>query len=460
MAVVRASRRFKLLASFALVIAGGGGALSACGVGQALRVASSLTAHELCSQTFVAHRDPEAVFREYVRPMVGVPGVKQLLRFEVDAAHHDVTASVGGGFAARAVYAEGRGCTVVHTARELGAIAVPPIPPGGVALVPALDPALDAAVARAFAEPTDGPHLGRKAIVVVADGKILAERYAPGYGPDTPMQSWSMAKSVTNALIAVLVRDGKLAVGQPAPVARWQTPSDPRRAVTIDQLLRQTSGQPFGQSNSGFDRSTHMQFLSSDTAGVSAAANFDPPGTRWSYTDGNYAILSGIVRDAVGGTPEAVVGFARDAVFAPLGMTSALFEFDEVGTPMGADWVFATARDWARFGLLYASDGVVGERRILPAGWAAYSASPTPEAEIGYGAGFFTNVGASRGAAHRRAWGAPADSFLALGNSGQVVLIVPSHRLVVVSLGFSLDDSNRTPVEGAAGLAAAASALL
>jgi CubicO group peptidase (beta-lactamase class C family) len=91
---------------------------------------------------------------------------------------------------------------------------------------------------------------------------------------------------------------------------------------------------------------------------------------------------------------------------------------------------------------------MVGARRILPAGWAAYVASPTPQAVIGYGASFFTNAGPSLGAIRRRAAGAPADSFFALGNSGQVVLIVPSRHLVIVSLGFALDASNRGPVYG------------
>lgn len=436
-------------------------ALSACGVGRALRVASALTAHELCSQAFVAGRDPELVFRDYVRPMVGVPVVEQLLSYNIDPARREVTASIAGGFGARAAFAPGRGCTVMHGGARPAAITTTAIPAGGFTLRDAFDPEVMAAIDDAFLEPSSGPRLGRRAIVVVADGRVLGERYADGDAPDMPLQSWSMAKSITNALIAILVRDAKLSLDAPAPVAAWRAPGDPRRAITIDHLLRQVSGQPFGQSNTGFDASTRMQFLESDTAGYSAAARFQgAPGERWTYTDGNYAILSGIVRDAAGGSSEAFVEFARSRLFGPTGMTSALIELDEIGTPMGANWVFATARDWARFGLLYAGDGMVGDTRVLPEGWVAYSARPTPQAEIGYGAGFFTNVGTSQGATARRAWGAPADSFLALGNSGQVILVVPSHRLVVVSLGFSLDASNRGPVKGASRLAAVALARL
>ena len=417
--------------------------LSGCGVDRALHVASSVAAHELCSQTFVAGRDTETVFRQYVQPFIGVAVVKDSLRYQVNPERREVTASVGGMFSARAAYAEGRGCTVMNKAAGApAAVAVDPLPAGdGFALVegPA-DPSLAAAIDRAFTP-------DRKAIVVVHDGRIIGERYAPGYGPDTPMQSWSMAKSVTNALIALLVHDGKLSIDQPVPGLP--------NGITVDHLLRQTSGQPYGSSNSGFDLSSRMQFLEPDTAAFAASASFEgKPGERWSYTDGNYALLSGIVRRSAGGTPGSVVRFARRELFGPVGMRSALLEFDESGTPMGASWMFATPHDWARFGLLYLNDGVVAGKRLLPEGWVAYSASPTPLADRGYGAGFWTNRGADQGSRRRQGWGMPADAFFALGNSGQIVLVVPSARLVIVSLGFDADSDNGAPVKAVARLTA------
>lgn len=419
-------------------------ALTGCGVDRALHVASSVTAHELCSQTFVAGRDAGTIFRDYVQPFIGVAAVSNRLRYQVDRERREVTASVGGGFAARAAYADGRGCTVMNRSDGApAAIAVDPLPQGGgLALDEGpTDPALAAAIDRAFTP-------DRKAIVVVRDGRIVGERYAPGYGPTTPMQSWSMAKSVTNALIAILVRDGKLAVDRPVPGLP--------NGITIDHLLRQTSGQPYGSSNSGFDLSSRMQFLEPDTAAF-AAARFDgKPGERWSYTDANYAILSGIVRRSAGGTPDAVVHLARRELFGPVGMTSALLEFDEAGNPMGASWAFATARDWARFGLLYLHDGVVNGKRILPAGWVAYSAAPTPQADGGYGAGFWINRGSDAGSRRRQGWGMPADAFFALGNSGQIVIVAPSAGLVVVSLGFDVNSETGAPVKAASRLTAAA----
>jgi CubicO group peptidase (beta-lactamase class C family) len=297
-----------------------------------------------------------------------------------------------------------------------------------------------AAVDRAFAETPNGPYQDTKAVIIVHNDRIIAERYAAGYGPDTPMQSWSMAKSITNAMVGVLVREGRLSLDGPAPVAAWRDPADPRHAVTIDQLLRQTSGQPFGSAGSGFGKSARMQFMESDTAAFAAAARFSgKPGENWSYTDANYAILSGIIRDTLGGKAEDVVRFARREIFAPAGMTSVVQEFDEAGAPMGGSYVYATPRDWVRFALLYLRNGAAGERQVLPKGWAAYSAQPTAQAWVGYGAGFWTNLGSSKGATLRRALGAPADSFFADGDFGQHVLIVPSEHLIVARLGFSQD---------------------
>ena len=241
----------------------------------------------------------------------------------------------------------------------------------------------------------------------------------------------------------MLVREGRLQVNAPAPVPAWASPADPHHAVTIEALLRQVSGQPYGSSNSGFDRSSQMQFLYPDTAAYAEAARFDPAGARFSYTDGNYAILSGILRRELGGSAEDVARFAHRELFGPLGMTTMTMEFDEAGNPMGASDMLASARDWARFGLLFANDGVIGGRRILPPGWADWSARPTPGALLGYGAGWWTNRGPTRAEARRRAWGAPADSFFASGNYDQTILVSPSERLVIARFGFAQDPDGR-----------------
>jgi CubicO group peptidase (beta-lactamase class C family) len=294
---------------------------------------------------------------------------------------------------------------------------------------------LEAALDGAFREPAVLPYRRVKAIVILHEGKLVAERYAPGYGADTLILGYSLAKSVTNAQIGILVQQKKLSVGQRAPVAEWGDPSDPRHAITTDQLLRMSSGLAIEEYDSGFDPVSRMLFLEPDMAGFAARSKLKAvPGTQWEYTSGNTLILSRMIRDAVGGRAD-VVEFARKELFEPLGMTTATMEFDSTDTPVASIYILLSARDWARFGELYRKDGVVNGKRILPDDWVDYSAAATLNTD--YGAGFWTNRGAHGDAAERIFAGMPEDAFYGSGNLGQRVVIIPSEGLVIVRLGLT-----------------------
>jgi CubicO group peptidase (beta-lactamase class C family) len=447
-----------LAAAFAATIA-----LSGCDrLNRAAGVPVYYVSHQLCSAVFVAGLDPGQFYREAIAPEI-VP-VSSLIHYDIDRANRAVTASLAGIVHSRAVYRGPLGCQVEHGAEQpqpdiavaSAASAAPPLLPpiAGPDVVEPADPALKAALDRAFAEPAEAPHRYTKAVVILHDGRIVAERYAPGIGIRTPLLGWSMTKSVTNALIGILVREGKVAVDRLAPIPAWSDPSDPRHAITIDNLLRMTSGLAIGQSltsdwRSAFDPSAQMNFDMADEAAFAEQAKLAvPPGAEWKYTNGNTILLCRIIRDQVGagagGDAAAVYRFAHRELFDKLGMAHVTLEFDAAGTPIGSNAMWASARDWARFGMLYLNDGVVndgvrGGERILPAGWVDYSARPTPQAaEYGYGAGFWTNRGARSGGALRRVRaGMPADSFMARGTQGQYVVVVPSAKLVVVRLGFA-----------------------
>lgn len=407
--------------------------LTGCAPAQAPRVATAFAAHVLCSGAYVSERDPMAIFEQHISTAPGLRHVAKAMRVSVDDTARAVSVSLGGAFEETAVFAMGRGCTVAGSGVEVAPInrvrPVVPGPPPRSSDQPDLEAALDAL----FADEAQAA----LAVVVLRGGDIVTERYAPGIGPETALLSWSVAKSLVHALVGLLVMDGDLDVHAPAPVGAWADPADPRHAVTVDHLLRQVSGQPFGSANTGFDRASRMLFLSGDTAGTSATARFTPPGQRgWSYTDGNYAILSGILKDRVGG-PEDLVQFAEQRLFQPAGMKHVTLEFDRSGTMMGAAFVLASARDWARFGQLYLDNGVVEGHRILPESWVRTARSETAGAEGGYGAGFWINAGQSTGARARRAMGAPAPSFFASGNFGQTVLIMPESDIVVARFSES-----------------------
>ncbi|HKX40543.1 MAG TPA: serine hydrolase [Burkholderiaceae bacterium] len=442
---------FALLAAASPLLTGCGNLSSP---GTAAHVATGYVSHQLCAAVFVAGREPEAYYRDAIEAMGGAAAF--LMRHEVDRERAEVRATIAGFAESRAIYRPPFGCVNATGTPPAGlAVAPRPIVGAGIDLPPAeplwppiagnavvepADPALRAALARAFEETTQGPKRHTEAVVVVHRNRIVAERYANGVGIETPLAGWSAAKSATNALLGILVRQGRLAMDAPAPIAAWADPRDPRHAITPDQLLRMTSGLDAGQTLrdvSAFDPAARMLFVERDMAAFAASRPLaDVPGSRWTYTDPNTLLLSHIVRELSGGSAESARAFAQRELFDKLGMRHATFEFDAAGTPIGSSQLWAPARDWARLGLLYLHDGVAGGQRLLPPGWVDYSARQTPGSEsVGYGAGFWTNRGGGAGATYRIAAGIPADAFMARGSHGQYVVIVPSQQLVVVRLG-------------------------
>ena len=291
----------------------------------------------------------------------------------------------------------------------------------------------------AFAEP-DPKHLRRtRAVVVLYQGKIVAERYAPGFEQDMPLPGWSMAKGVVNALVGILVGQGKLNLNSPALVPEWQREGDPRREITLDQLMRMTSGLEFSEkAGNPFSDVVQMLFTTPDAAAYAANKPLTAkPGTCWNYASGTSNLISRIIRHTLGD-----VGYGQfpyQALFGPLGMSSARFESDASGTFVGSSFLFATARDWAKFGLLYCHDGVWMGERILPEGWVHYSTTPETT-DRQYGAHFWLDI-QQKNRTMDLDKSLPADAFHAIGYEGQCVSIVPSRQLVVVRLGLTRKSS-------------------
>jgi len=424
--------------------------LCACGhlsPGRAASTATGFVSHQLCSAVFVAKQDPEHYYRQAVEPMAGP--MSFLMHHTIDRDRAEVRATIVGMAESRAAYRPPYGCVNSTDGLPAATLAPPrPATPGAPLLaaiataepVAPTDPSLRQALDHAFDESPPGPLRQTHAVVVVHRDRVIAERYAAGIGVQTPLAGWSATKSVTNALLGILVRQGRLDMNAPAAIAGWSDPRDPRHAITPDQLLRMTSGLDAGQSlNAGspFDPAAQMLFVEHDMAAFAARAPLaHEPGTHFTYTDPSTLLLSRLVRDLAGGDAARTYAFAHRELFDKLGMRDVTFEFDGAGTPIGGSHLWAPARDWARLGLLYLHDGVVGGERILPAGWVDYSARQTVGAEyVGYGAGFWTNRGSGYGAGYRVAAGMPANAFMARGSHGQYVVIVPSHELVIVRLG-------------------------
>lgn len=414
------------------------------------KVATGFIADVLCAETFVSGLDIRRNLTETIDAMPGAGLLTWAMDYQVDRMRKDVTVTLFGIGRSHAVYREGLGCTLEHGG-GITDVTLPPDdrqPPllpeiAGSAVVSPQSPELSAALDHAFAEPISPPFRRTRAIVVMKSGRIIAERYADGIGPETPLLGFSMTKSVISALTGILVRQGRLKLDGPAPVAAWANPDDPRHAITVDQLLRHTAGLALGNSlqaslGSAFEPVNRMKFTEDDMAAYAASMPLaTAPGTVWNYHDGNTIMLAHLIRNAAGGNPADALAFARRELFAPLGMRHVTLQLDGAGTIKGSSEMLASARDWARFGQLYLKDGVAGGRRILPEGWVNYSASATPNAWVGIGAGFWTNQGDSFGAKFRVEHGWPRDAFFAKGTIGQYTIVIPSERLVIVRMGRS-----------------------
>lgn len=425
-------------------------ASAAAGIGfrpdRAIRVATGVVAHNVCSKTFVSGLDPQTAFSETVE-RDGLRRIGRTLRFQIDRTAGTVDASAAWLFGSRAVYHEGFGCVLRHGTREpyvpksdVDALRVPKTPPlleeiAGPDVVAPANPALKAALDHAFEEPAEPPFRRTKAVVIVHDGKVIAERYATGIGVNTPLLGFSMTKSVVNAVVGVLTQQGLVTPSMPAPIPEWR--GDLRREIEVEHLLRMTTGLALDETNSGFDPSSQMVYLRDDMAGsVINAAVIAPPGTRWAYSSATTQLLARIIRDTTGG-PEQSLTFAWRELFNPLGMRNVTLEFDGSGTLQGSTYMLASARDWAKFGVLYVNDGVVGGKRLLHEDWVDFSAAATLGSD--YGAGFWTNRSEHERAKGRVRLGIPRDAFFASGDLGQRIVIMPSQRLVVVRLGDSVD---------------------
>lgn len=312
----------------------------------------------------------------------------------------------------------------------------------------AKQPDVEAVVERAFTSPQP-PALARlKAVIVVHQGQVVAERYAEGITRDTRLQSWSTAKSFLHTALGLAIEHRRINPDTRAPVPEWQNPNDPRRAITIRQLAQMTDGLDFAEDY-GDANAEVMQMLfgagRGDVGRSAAGAKLRAePGMRWSYSSGSANILSRILRDRLG-SREAYRAFLHDKLLAPLGMTSAVPEFDASGSWIASSYVHATARDFARFGLLYLRGGVWEGKQLIPSAWVLTARTPTAASNGYYGALFWLN-------ATDRATGKPAvtpliptDTFFARGFGGQLITIIPSRDAVIVTLNAA-DTRDASPI--------------
>lgn len=401
-------------------------------------IATGYAAKTACSAVFVSDRSLEDGLGD-LPPNPLVP----LLRTERDDSEGSVRTSLLGLWGSTAYVSDGLGCTLAEERPAFERPAARPEPgdpgtpwPAGEAPAQLPDDvdadALEAAIATAFTEDdAEGRERNTRAVVVLRDGELIAERYGDGFSETTPLLGWSMGKSIANAIVGRLVLDGQLDVDDRDLYPAWT--DDERADITLDHLLTMTSGLSFEEVYDPDTDATRMLFTPRDTAAYAVDQPLvAAPGTSWSYSSGTSNILCDLAQDASGlGTD-----LAHELVLGPLGMASATIEPDAAGGLVCSSFPYATARDWARFGQLYLQDGEWEGERLLPEGWVEYTTTPvaTADADTPYGAQWWLNAGAD---GQLRMPTVPADAYWASGNEGQHVVVIPSEDLVVVRLGFS-----------------------
>ncbi|WP_113447346.1 serine hydrolase domain-containing protein [Rhizobium cremeum] len=402
-----------------------------------LRVGTGYAAKIVCSNVFLAGRDPENVLAADVQ----APGhpLLRLVSVDVDREARSVTAQLPGAIAAStAIYREGLGCSNVP---DGGAVAdtvqPPPLEPQRIAADapwPAGDrvEAAEPAIAGLLADPAlAGP--GMRAIVVVKDGGIVAETYGGGFSHATPLLGWSMAKTVNAAVLGRLVAEGRLGLDDSGLFSGWK--DDQRGTIRVRDLMAMESGLEFNEDYGDVTDVTRMLYLERDMAAYAAdKPEIAGPGEVFNYSSGTSVLLARVWMDRFRDQSRALA-YPETALFAPLGMTSALMEADAAGTFVGSSYVYATARDWARFGLFLLQDGVWNGNRLLPEGYVAMMQQPTVASNNRFTKGQAWQEGP--GGVMDQTFGLPADAYWMLGHDGQSVTIVPSERLVVVRLGLT-----------------------
>ncbi|MER8849480.1 MULTISPECIES: serine hydrolase domain-containing protein [Mesorhizobium] len=406
-----------------------------------IRVGSGYSAKIVCSNVFIAGRDANKVLALDVQ----APGhpLLRLMRVSVDKNRGTVSAGLLGFLGkSEAVARDGLGCASVPDG-DVGkarrtAIHAPPSPTSQDALWPegervdaSQNPEVSKIVGDAAMTGT-----GVRAVVVVKNGRVVAERYGDGFSEKTPLLGWSMTKTVNAAIVGTLVKDGKMAVDNKGLFTPWK--ADGRAAISLADMMAMSSGLEFNEDYGDVADVTRMLYLEPDMAGFAATKPLTGEvGKTFSYSSGTAVMLSRLWQDAIGDRAKALM-WPRMALFDPLGMHSAVLETDEQGTFVGSSYLYATAHDWARFGQFLLQGGIWNGNQILPVGFVDWMREPASSSKV-YGKGqlWIEAPGDEENPGAGVAAGLPKDTYWMEGHDGQTVAVIPSEQLVVVRLGLT-----------------------
>ncbi len=408
-------------------------------------VANGYAAKKMCSCTFIAGRSQESIQEKDLSF-----GPTALTSTTIDREQQSVTTTLFGLAPRTAVYRGDVGCILLKGGDDhnisleverpilsdtidwpLGSRVYLPVTVEGVDMEQ-----LQEAIQNAFEYPEDKKDPQTRTVVVVHKGRLIAERYAEGFDAQTEILGWSMTKSITSAMVGILVKNGQLSLEDTAVFPEW---TDERKNISLKNLLQMQDGLDFEEDYSSLSSATKMLYLSEKVTDIPISNPLKhEPGAHWNYSSGTTNLLSLAVLNELG--QEAYLRMPYDSIFNRIGMTSAVMETDEFGIYVGSSYCYATPRDWARFGLLFLNQGNWFGDQIVDSTWVDFVRTPASDSEGIYGGQFWLNVN------HSQLEDAPEDLYSCNGFQGQRVYIIPSYDLVIVRMGLEeppVMDDNR-----------------
>jgi CubicO group peptidase (beta-lactamase class C family) len=420
--------------------------------GDPVELEASGYAKIMCSAVFITGLDPEFASKNIGGFLGNFEDRAKFGKPVIDRPGKTVTVTTPSGVKRIARYVGGQGCVTLPTLKDslnfkpvtvkskLPDASKQPWPMGDVVSKDPLPAEINAGKLKEAVDASFEPAEGMTAAFVVTwKGRIIAERYREGITLTTPLESWSMGKSLIATLMGILVKRGIYDLWQPAPIPEWQSKDDPRARIRIADIMRMSSGLRIrATQDPDYDPSLgypdHMYFYTGGIDTFKFAATRPqqwPPNTVGRYRNCDPSLISYLIRLAVEKRGEEYLSFPQRALFDKIGIRTMVLETDPYGNFLTQGYEFASGRDWARLGNLYLQDGIWKGERILPEGFARFVSTIAPAWEADkrpvYGAFFWVNGDG--------AYPVPKEAYYMAGAGGQFTMIVPSHDLVVVRLG-------------------------
>ena len=399
-------------------------------------VGTGYAAKKMCSCHFIANRSQESIQKD---DLARIP--LNLVKSIIDEDTKIVTSTLFGLGKSTAIYKENLGCVLLQGKDDYNIQLDLPAAiindstdwPIGEQItakkVIGVDyKALTGAIDNVFDASLNMDVIKTRAVVVIYNDTLIAEKYANGFDKNTEILGWSMSKSVVNALVGILVKDGKLSLDQQQLFEHW---TDERSEITLNDMLQMQSGLAFDENYIKKSDATKMLFMSENIVETANKNLLEVPrGSKWAYSSGTSNMLSGIIRNQFD-KHQDYLKFPHERLFRPIGMNSMTLEIDESGNYIGSSFGYATPRDWAKFGLLYLNEGNWFGTQILDSSWVAFSQQVAEHSGNLFGAQFWQNDN------HSTFKDAPTDLYYCSGFEGQNIYIIPSRDVVIVRMGLN-----------------------